>query len=167
MKARSRIAVLSAAFVVLAAFLFSASGGAGGNAEKKDSEAAPSASQAAPKVPAAAPAHKITVYYFHGKRRCPTCRKLEAYTREAVVKGFAEAVKNGKVEFRVVDMDEARNKDLVEDLKLYTKAVVIVETLNGKQLRWKNLEKIWDLVVNQFAFVKYVQDEINAYLQEN
>jgi hypothetical protein len=167
MKARNRIAVLSAALIVLPVFSFFASGGTGRNAEEKSQEAAPAANNAAPEGPAAAPDHKIIVYYFHGKRRCPTCMKLETYTREAVVKGFAELVKSGKVDFRVVNFDEPRDRHFTEDFKLYTKAVVIVDTLDGKQLRWKNLEKIWELVVNQFAFIKYVQDEINAYLREN
>jgi len=166
MKGRRRIAVLPAAIAVLGVFSFFAGGGSGLNAETKNQDAVPSAIEAPPGGKAAAPGRKIIVYYFHGKRRCPTCMKLEAYTREAVTKGFAELIKGGKVELKVVNFDEPRDKHFVEDFKLYTKAVVIVDSLDGKQLRWKNLEKIWDLVVNQFAYIKYVQDGINAYLQE-
>jgi len=35
------------------------------------------------------------VYYFYTNYRCPTCLKLEAYTKEAVEKVFAEEIKRG------------------------------------------------------------------------
>ena len=33
---------------------------------------------------------RFVAYYFHGNMRCATCRKLEAYSEEAITKGFAE-----------------------------------------------------------------------------
>ena len=30
---------------------------------------------------------KIIAYYFHGTRRCATCKKLEAYSKEAIETG--------------------------------------------------------------------------------
>lgn len=39
---------------------------------------------------------KVTAYYFHGSTRCTTCRKIEAFSREAVQTGFSEALKTGK-----------------------------------------------------------------------
>ena len=32
----------------------------------------------------------IVAYYFHGNKRCSTCRKLEAYSRKAIEGGFAD-----------------------------------------------------------------------------
>jgi hypothetical protein len=166
MRGRKRIA-LPAALICLSAISFFACGGADPKAATKGQEAIPSAGAASPGGSAAVSGHKLTVYYFHSKRRCPTCMKMEAYTREAVTKGFANLVKTGRVELKVVDVDEPRDRHFVEDFKLITKSVVIVDSLDGKQVRWKNLDKIWKLVVNRFAFVKYVQDEINAYLRES
>jgi hypothetical protein len=111
-------------------------------------------------------AQKILAYYFHGTQRCPTCRKLEAYSAEAIEKGFGEALKQGQLEWRVVNVDEPLNKHFVKDYQLYTKSLVIVKMQGGKQVEWKNLEKIWELVGEKDDFVRYVQDEVSAYLGE-
>jgi len=111
-------------------------------------------------------AQKILAYYFHGTQRCPTCRKLEAYSAEAIEKGFGEALKRGNLEWRVVNVDEPLNKHFVKDYQLYTKSLVIVKMQGGKQVEWKNLEKIWELVGEKDDFVRYVQDEVSAYLGE-
>jgi hypothetical protein len=41
---------------------------------------------------------------------------------------------------------------------------VLVKISGGKQVKWKNLEKIWERVGDKDAFVKYIQDEIREYL---
>jgi hypothetical protein len=119
-----------------------------------------------PQTPTAAPPKKVIAYYFHGTQRCPTCRKLEAYSAEAIEKGFGEALKQGQLEWRVVNVDEPLNKHFVNDYQLYTKSLVIVKMQGGKQVEWKNLEKIWELVGERDDFIKYVRDEVSAYLGE-
>jgi hypothetical protein len=99
-------------------------------------------------TPTAAPPKKVIAYYFHGTQRCPTCRKLEAYSGE------------------VVNVDEPLNKHFVNDYQLYTKSLVIVKMQGGKQVDWKNLQKIWELVGEKDDFMRYVQDEVSAYLGE-
>jgi len=53
----------------------------------------------------------------------------------------------------------------VKDYELYTKSVVLSETKNGKEVRWKNLDKVWTLLGDEAAFKKYVRDEVSAYLK--
>ncbi|MCX5801849.1 MAG: nitrophenyl compound nitroreductase subunit ArsF family protein [Candidatus Eisenbacteria bacterium] len=119
-----------------------------------------------PQQPAPASTQKVLAYYFHGTQRCPTCMKLEAYSAEAIQSGFGEALRNGWLEWRVVNTDEPGNEHFVSDYKLYTKSLVIVKMQNGKQVEWKNLEKIWELVGEKDDFIKYVQEEVSAYLGE-
>lgn len=114
--------------------------------------------------PEPAPSQKVIAYYFHGTKRCPTCLKMEAYADEAIKSGFSEAMKQGGLEWRVVNTDEPANKHFLSDYQLYTKALVIVKVQDGKQTEWKNLEKIWDLVGEKDDFIKYVQEEIGSYL---
>lgn len=106
------------------------------------------------------PASKIIVYYFHGTRRCPTCKKLEAYSQEAVQTGFADELKSGTIEWQVVNIEESPNEHFEKDYQLYTKSVILSRVENGKETAWKNLDKIWELVGDKEAFVKYVQDEV-------
>jgi len=108
----------------------------------------------------------VVAYYFHTTYRCVSCKKIEAYSREAIESGFAERLESGALKFESVNIDDARNKHFVKDYQLYTKSLVICDMDNGKQVEWKNLDKVWQLIRNKEEFIKYVQDEINAYLKE-
>ncbi|NMC44724.1 MAG: hypothetical protein GYA46_12465 [candidate division Zixibacteria bacterium] len=126
----------------------------------KDSTAAAVKADSLIVTTADTPAPKIIAYYFHGIRRCPTCRKLEAYSQEAVQTGFAEELKTGKMEWRVVNIEESPNEHYEKDYQLYTKSVILSRVENGKEAAWKNLDRIWELVGDKEAFVKYIQDEV-------
>lgn len=109
---------------------------------------------------------KIIAYYFHGNRRCATCKKLEAYSTEAVQNGFEPQLKSGTLEWHVVNIDEEPNKHFVDDYQLYTKSVIVSHVVNGKETEWKNLEKIWELVGDQAKFTDYVQSEVRAFFEK-
>lgn len=111
---------------------------------------------------AAAP--RVLVYYFHGTTRCATCRKLEAFSLEAVQRGFSEALQRGDLRWQILNVDEPENEHFVDDYQLYTRSLVVAKTSDGKQTEWKNLEKIWELVGDKRAFMSYVQDEIRTYM---
>ena len=110
--------------------------------------------------------HKVMLYYFHGNARCPTCMKFESYSKEAVRNGFRTELEDGRLKFRIVNVDEPGNAHYTEDYKLYTKSIVLVEMNGDEQVRWSNLDKIWDLVGSKETFVRYVQDGVKEYLQE-
>lgn len=59
--------------------------------------------------------NSITVYYFHGNIRCATCNKLESYTTLAINESFADAQKQGKLTFKVINKDLPENKHYVND----------------------------------------------------
>jgi hypothetical protein len=105
----------------------------------------------------------IVVYYLHGTRRCPTCRKLEEYTREAVMTAFADDVKAGTIAWRSIDTDEPGNEHFVRDYVLTTKSVVLSAVSAGEETRWRNLPRIWDLVGDKAAYVAYIQEEIRTF----
>jgi len=110
--------------------------------------------------------HKIVAYYFHGTRRCPSCMKIEAYSQEAIQTGFAEDLKSGKMQWQVINTDESPNEHYLKDYQLYTKSLILSRVENGKEIKWKNLEKVWELLGDKEAFVKYVQDEVRLMAQE-
>ena len=107
---------------------------------------------------------KLTVYYFHGSVRCPTCNRIEALTHEAVRGGFAGALKSGEVGFKAVNADQPANEHFTRDYRLFTKSVVLVESRGGRRGRWKNLDRVWELVADGEAFKKYVREETKAFL---
>ena len=70
---------------------------------------------------------KVIIYYFYGNARCPTCRKFEAYTKQALDEAFAEKIANGRVEWRMVNVENSKNRHFINDYQLYTKTIVIAE----------------------------------------
>jgi hypothetical protein len=109
---------------------------------------------------------EVIAYYFHGTFRCPTCHKLEQYSKETIEKDFKDALSSGKLEFKVVNVEDKGNEHFVNDYQLYTKALVLSFVKDGKEIRSKNLDKIWQLVGNKEQYENYVRDEVSAFLKE-
>ena len=107
---------------------------------------------------------KLVVYYFHGNARCMTCKKFESLTKEIMETRFSDEVKKGRLEYRVVNIDDSGNKHFVNDYGLYTKSVVLSDLNSGKQTRWKNLDKIWEMIRDEDAYRKYIEGEVRSYL---
>jgi hypothetical protein len=108
---------------------------------------------------------KTVVYYFHGNMRCSSCRKIEAYTKEAIQSGFADALENGSLELKVINIEEPANEHFVQDFQLYTRSVVVENRSGAKGQEWKNLDRVWSLVRNKTAFMEYVQRETLALMK--
>ena len=107
---------------------------------------------------------KVVVYYFYFTPRCETCLNMEAYAKEAVETGFAKELRQGRVEWHSYDTGKAKYKHYWDDFKLETKSLVMVDIMDGKMVRWKNCDQIWDLVGAKPTFLSYVQQEVRSYL---
>ena len=116
----------------------------------------PPSTQATPKA-----APQTVVYYFHGTNRCQTCRTIEAYADEAVKAAFGPELASGQLLWQPLNVDESANEHFTKDYQLYTRSLVVVDGSNPK--RFKNLDKVWQLVGDKPAFMRYVQDEIRAF----
>jgi hypothetical protein len=153
---------LIAAMIVVGAFLFACQSG-----EDKSAEIKADTTKTAEISGSTIAQHKVIAYYFHGTLRCASCKKIEAYSKEAIETGFPEQLKSGLLEWRMINTDLPENEHYVGDYQLFTKSLVIVDMKDGKQVAWKNLDKIWQLLNNEEYFVQYVQHEINGYLASN
>lgn len=109
---------------------------------------------------------RVIVYYFHGTARCPSCMKIEKYTKACLTRDFPAQLQSGKLDLRVVNVEEKGNEHYVQDYGLYTKSVVLSLMKNGKQTRWENLPKVWELLGDESAFSSYVKDKTAAFLRE-
>lgn len=102
-----------------------------------------------------ADAAHVVAYYFHGNARCPTCHKLEQYSREAIGPGL-----------KVINVDEKENGHYIMDYRLYSKSLVLSLVKDGKEIKWKNLDKIWEYSGNRQKFIDYVKNEMSALLKD-
>ncbi len=108
--------------------------------------------------------HQVVAYYFHGNVRCASCRKIEAYTKEAIDSAFGDALKCGSLEWRVINTDSSQHEHYLKDYQLYTRSVVISDIHKGKETRWKNLEKVWELLGDQEEFSAYITNEVRLFM---
>ena len=108
--------------------------------------------------------HKVIAYYFHTNTRCSTCIKIEQYSHEAIEHGFANELKNGTLEMRVVNYEQPENRHFIQDYKLVSKSLILVNMVDGKQTKWTNLKLVWQLTGHKDAFLNYVRKEVRGYL---
>lgn len=101
------------------------------------------------------------VYYEYGAR-CPTCIRMETWTKEAIEKNFPLQLKEGKLAFHSIPAD----KEAVGKYELITKSLLLKDWKDGKETRWVNLDRIWDLSVKEQEFKAYVVESIRKGLAE-
>lgn len=64
---------------------------------------------------------------------------MEQLTQEAIMTGFPDGLKNGRLAWKAINVDEEENEHFIKDYRLHPKSVVIVDMENGVQVKWKNL----------------------------
>jgi hypothetical protein len=107
----------------------------------------------------------VIAYYFHGNFRCYNCFTIEQYSKEAIEKYFPEQLKNGKLAFTVINIDQPENEHFIKEYQLYTRSLVVAEFKNGKQVKWTNLDKVWNYIKDRDAFYNYVKTEIEKAIK--
>ncbi|MDD4940245.1 MAG: nitrophenyl compound nitroreductase subunit ArsF family protein [Candidatus Omnitrophica bacterium] len=112
------------------------------------------------------PAGRVIAYYFHGNLRCSTCRTMEQYSKETIEANFKQELSSGKLEFKTVNVEERANEHFARDYQLYTKSLILSLIKDGKEIRSKNLTKIWEYASDKKRFFDYVSEEVNNFLKE-
>lgn len=107
----------------------------------------------------------VKVYYFHGKVRCSTCKKIEHYISDAMGSKFKKLISEGKVKFEVIDYSKKKNQHFEKNYDLFTQTMIVSLVKNGKESKWKSSDKIFELSSNQDKFTDYVESEVNEYLK--
>ncbi len=108
---------------------------------------------------------KVIAYYFHGSFRCFSCTTIEKYSKEAV-ESFNDAIASGRLEFKEVNVEAQGNRHFIDDYQLYSQALVLSLVKDGKEVRSKNLDKIWQLTRNKQRFIDYVAGEVSEFVKE-
>jgi hypothetical protein len=72
-------------------------------------------------VPVAA-SNIVEAYYFHMSTRCVTCKTVEAEAKKDL-----ETLYGGKVSFQAINLEDEKNKAIVEKLKISGQTLLIVK----------------------------------------
>lgn len=103
-----------------------------------------------------------TVYYFHGARRCDTCKRIEVLTRSVVEETFRADISKGKVAFVSVDLERPENEHYIQDFQLAVRTVVV-----GNGTGYERLDRVWDLVHgDERAFREYIVEAVRRRIGE-
>ena len=57
---------------------------------------------------------KVEVIYFHYSRRCLTCNTVESEAKKHLEALYPELVKNGKITFASINLEEAESKSIAD-----------------------------------------------------
>jgi hypothetical protein len=66
--------------------------------------------------------NKVEAYYFHMSTRCVTCKTVEAQAKKDL-----ETLYGGKVNFQSLNLEDDKNKEIVEKLKISGQTLLIVK----------------------------------------
>lgn len=107
---------------------------------------------------------KFVLYYFHTSFRCASCLTIEKTARQVVNEQFAKDLSSGRLQFAAVDVEKLENRHYIEDYQLVTKSLVLVEYRDGKEVRHKVLQGVWEQTSLE-GLRDYIASEISAFLQ--
>lgn len=104
------------------------------------------------------------VCYFLTTQRCANCYNIETYTKETLDEQFASRLNDASLIWKPINVDEEPNRHFIKDFELHTKSVVLVKIRGGKQVEWKNLDRVWALLGDKDSFKSYIGLELSSFL---
>jgi len=109
------------------------------------------------------PSDRVDVVYFHRTARCSSCTWLEDKARYAVETYFADELVSGKVTFRVIDVQDKANADIVEEYDAFTSSLFI-NTVRGGADHIEQATDVYYLIGREEEFVTALKSKIEKCL---
>lgn len=106
---------------------------------------------------------QYSAVYFHAPHRCPTCRMIESFSHEALT----PEIEAGNVAWQIADYTADDNASLVDQFKVFTSTVVLVEVQDGHVVRWKNLEEVWNHTSDQAEFTAFINQSWRSFQEQS
>jgi len=108
-------------------------------------------------------AEKVEVFVFHSTHRCASCVTMGKYAGETINEYFQPELRNGKIEFREINVDLPENKELASKFKAVGSSLFINAISDGKDNITEDI-KVWQLIFNEAQFKSYLKDKLNKLL---
>ena len=107
---------------------------------------------------------RVVVYQFHRRFRCEACYKLESAMDETFKTHFPDQFAEGKLVFNVIDLDSEGNKQYEKKYDFFYNTVIVVDVRASKEVRFKNIEKVWQLTEDKDQLIKFIKTEVDEYM---
>lgn len=108
---------------------------------------------------------KIEVIDFHSTHRCMTCNAIEANTKYTLDTYFSNELKEDKITFRVINVDEKENEKIAEKFEASGTSLFLNVIKNGKETQINLTEFAFMKGNDQDAFSKKLKTKINKELK--
>jgi hypothetical protein len=108
---------------------------------------------------------KIEVLDFHSTHRCMTCNAIEANTKYTLNTYFAKELKEDKITFQVINIDEKENEKIAEKFEASGTSLFLNVIKNGKETQINLTDFAFMKGNDQEAFSRELKTKIDTELK--
>lgn len=108
---------------------------------------------------------KIEVLDFHSTHRCMTCNAIEANTKYTLDTYFSKELKEDKITFQVINVDEKKNEKIAEKFEASGTSLILNVIQNGKETQINITDFAFMNGNDQDAFSKELKAKIDTELK--
>ena len=108
---------------------------------------------------------KIEVLDFHSTHRCMTCNAIEANTKYTLNTYFTEELKDDKITFQVINVDEKKNERIAEKFEVSGTSLILNVIKKGKETQINLTEFAFMNGNDQEAFSTKLKVKIDTELK--
>ncbi len=105
-------------------------------------------------------AEKIQVFVFHATQRCYSCITIGKFAGETVNEYFQSELRDGKIEFREINIDLSENKELARKFQAGGSSLYINAIIDGQDNIAEDVA-VWRLVNDEIQFKNYLKNKLN------
>ena len=101
-------------------------------------------------------------YYFHGTRRCTTCKAVEEVTKEILNDYYAAELADKTISFESINLDDDDSKVLASTLKVSGQTLLFVSDADTVNL---TNQAFMNAVSNPLKLSEFITDEVDKMLK--
>lgn len=107
-------------------------------------------------------ADKVEVFVFHSTQRCISCITIGKFAGETVNEYFQPELRDGKIEFREINIDLPENKELARKFQA-SGSSLFINAIYDNQDHIQEDTRVWRLVGNEAQFKNYLKGVIDNH----
>ena len=102
---------------------------------------------------------KVLIYNFHLTNRCSSCIAIEEATTKTLNTYFAEELRKGLIERKILNVDENENASIAEKYQAFGSALFVTQVVN-------ETETTTDLTGDGFKYARSKEEKFVIILKE-
>lgn len=110
-----------------------------------------------------APADRVEVFVFHRTQRCISCVTMGKFAEKTVVERFGKELRDGRIEFREINVDDPKNRELSVKFRAAGSSLFI-NAIRGETEDIQEDVAVWRLLGEEAAFKNYLAGKIKQLL---